>query len=172
VSNPEIHGAATPAAAFQRPANLYGVLSVYFLGFTRIFVLNKNLILSKARCILMYRVFFYRDKNGRTPVAEYIRELKSRKDRSSRIKADKIREYVKALKKMGKGAGAPYIKSLQGEIWELRPLKDRILFAALDGGNFILLHRFVKKTRRTPQNEIDRAERYLTDYRERTAQNG
>ncbi len=28
----------------------------------------------------------------------------------------------------GTAAGEPYVKHLDGEIWELRPLRDRILF--------------------------------------------
>jgi phage-related protein len=53
-------------------------------------------------------------------------------------------------------------------MWELRPLKDRILFAAWDGQSFILLHHFTKKTPKTPKQEIDQARRNLADYRERS----
>jgi len=34
------------------------------------------------------------------------------------------------LKNRGTMIGEPFIKHLEGEIWELRPLRDRILFAA------------------------------------------
>ena len=47
------------------------------------------------------------------------------------------------------------MKHLEGDIWELRPLRDRILFAAWVGDSFVLLHHFVKKTQKTPQREID-----------------
>ena len=46
-------------------------------------------------------------------------------------------------------AGQPYIKHLDAEIWELRPLRDRILFVAWLDGSFVLLHPFVKKTQKT-----------------------
>jgi len=36
------------------------------------------------------------------------------------------------------------------------------------GAFFILLHHFVKKTRKTPRQEIDKAKRYLADFIERT----
>ena len=45
--------------------------------------------------------------------------------------------------------GEPFIKHLEGDIWELRPLRDRILFAAWLDDGFILLHHFVKKTQKT-----------------------
>ncbi len=36
-------------------------------------------------------------------------------------------DYIKALKEYGLQLKEPYIKHLDGEIWELRPLRDRIL---------------------------------------------
>ena len=63
------------------------------------------------------------------------------------------------------------MKHLEGEIWELRPLRDRILFAAWDGCTFILLHLFMKDTQKTPRREIEQAKRNLADYRERSNSN-
>ena len=34
----------------------------------------------------MYKIYFYRDKDGHEPVAEYIAALSSKKDKDSRIK--------------------------------------------------------------------------------------
>lgn len=112
----------------------------------------------------MYEIFFYRDKHGREPVKEYITDLSTRKDKDSRIKLNKIMDYVKILSEYGIHAGEPYIKHVDGDIWELRPLRDRILFAAWDGNGFILLHVFMKQTQKTPQREIKRAKRNLSDY--------
>ena len=64
-------------------------------------------------------------------------------------------------------AGQPYIKHLDAEIWELRPLRDRILFVAWLDGSFVLLHHFVKKTQKTPRREIEKAKRELQDLKER-----
>lgn len=115
----------------------------------------------------MYKVYFYRDKSGKEPVKEYIAGLASKKDKDSRIKLNKIMEYVKALSEYGTRVGEPYIKHLDGDIWELRPLRDRILFAAWGGNGFVLLHVFMKQTQKTPQREIERAKRSLVDHRER-----
>jgi phage-related protein len=35
------------------------------------------------------------------------------------------------------------LKRLDGEIWELRPIRDRILFAAYMQDAFVLLHYFI-----------------------------
>ena len=59
------------------------------------------------------------------------------------------------------------MKHLRGEIWELRPLRNRILFAALVDNRFVLLHAFMRKTQKTPAVEIERAEKELKDFKER-----
>ena len=115
----------------------------------------------------MYEIVIYKDKNGNAPIAEYIGKLAHQTDKNSRIKLQKIRDYIKYLSVEGKNAGEPYIKHLDGEIWELRPIRDRVLFAAWDGNSFILLHHFIKETKKTPQREIYKARRNLLDYRER-----
>lgn len=71
------------------------------------------------------------------------------------------------LSEYGTRAGEPYIKHIDRDIWELRPLRDRILFAAWNGSSFILLHVFMKQTQKTPQREIERAKRNLIDYQGR-----
>jgi phage-related protein len=40
-----------------------------------------------------------------------------------------------------------------------------VLFAAWNGNGFVLLHHFLKDTRKTPQREIDKAKRELKDLR-------
>ena len=115
----------------------------------------------------MHQVFFYRDRNGREPVVEYMAELASKKDKYSRIKLDKINDYIEILSRYGTQAGEPYIKHLEGNIWELRPLRDRILFVGWINGNYVLLHHFMKKTQKTPTREIEKAKREFADLIER-----
>ena len=115
----------------------------------------------------MFGVFYYKDKNGKSLIEDYMRELSGKSDKDSRIKRQKIRDYVRYLREQGKQAKEPYAKHLDGEIWELRPIRDRILFAARDGQSFILLHYFMKKTQKAPPREIRKANQNLADYRER-----
>ena len=115
----------------------------------------------------MHEIHFYRDRNGKEPVLEYLRELSRKKDKDSRIKANKINDYIEVLSQYGTQAGEPYIKHLDGDIWELRPLRDRILFVVWVNGSFVLLHHFMKQTQKTPAREIDKAKRELADLIER-----
>ena len=115
----------------------------------------------------MHRIYFYRDKNGREPAAEYISELARKNDKDSRIKLNKIRDCLKILSAYGTQAGEPFVKHIDGEIWELRPLRDRIFFVGWANGSYVLLHQFMKKTRKTPEREIEKAKRELADLMER-----
>lgn len=115
----------------------------------------------------MHKIYFYKDENGREPVADYMKELASKKDKDSRIKLNKIGDYIEILSQYGTQAGEPYIKHLDGEIWELRPLRDRILFVGIVGGSYVLLHHFMKKTQKTPPREIEKAKRELNDIKNR-----
>lgn len=68
----------------------------------------------------------------------------------------------------GLALGIPYVKHLEGEIWELRPLRNRILFAYIKNDKFVLLNMFVKKMQKTPKKEIEKAKRLLKDYIDRS----
>ena len=115
----------------------------------------------------MYKIHFYKDRSGKEPVLDYLRDLSRKKDKDSRIKANKINDYIEILSQYGTQAGEPYIKHLDGEIWELRPLRDRILFVAWHNGSYVLLHQFMKKNQKTPAREIAQAKRELADLIER-----
>ncbi len=115
----------------------------------------------------MYRLIFYRDRKGHEPVAEYLADLGQRSDKDSRVKYNKIRDYIHALSSYGMTIGTPYVKHIDGDIWELRPLRDRIFFVVWLNGSFILLHHFMKKTQKTPAREIEKAKKELADIKER-----
>ena len=115
----------------------------------------------------MHKIIFYADRKGKSPLMEYINELEASKSKDSRIKLTKIREYVKALAANGTHLPNKYVKHLDGEIWELRPINDRILFTGWVNGAFVLLHSFVKKTQKTPKREVEQAKRELADFKER-----
>ena len=68
--------------------------------------------------------------------------------------------------------GQPYIEKLTGsDVWELRIRHGsnyyRILYFVSSGRRFVLLHAFLKKTAKTPKNEIEIAQNRMFDYRAR-----
>ena len=116
----------------------------------------------------MYNIEFYQDKDGKSEVYEYIKDLKKNNSKENKQKVKKIDLYIDLLSEYGFSLTEPYIKKLEGEIWELRPLRDRILFASWCNNKFVLLSVFMKQTQKTPQREIEKAKRLLEDYKKRS----
>ncbi len=112
----------------------------------------------------MYRIIIYKDRRGREPVADYIKEMYSNAGKDARINKDRINDHIEALSRFGTEMGMPFVKHVRGSLWELRPLKNRIFFFGVDGDTYVLLHAFYKKTRKTPIREIQKAEREMKDY--------
>ena len=119
----------------------------------------------------MYNIIFYQDAKGREPVRDYIVSLKQKGTKDSFVKLTKIQDYLKILKENGTRAGLPYVKHIDGDIWELRPLKDRILFFSYNGNDIILLSQFRKMTQKTPPREIKKANKLMKNYIERSKEN-
>lgn len=119
----------------------------------------------------MYSIRFYRDKSGKQPVKEYMRELVNTKGKDARIKLNKIGDYIQLLAENGATMGEPYMKHIEGDIWELRPLSERIFFVAWTGRSYVLLHAFHKKSQNTPEREKAQARRELKDLKERGLDN-
>lgn len=114
----------------------------------------------------MYEIEFYEDKNGKSEVADFIKELsrKSSAKKDSRINFNKIVAYLDLLEEFGTRVGESVTKHLEGEIWELRPLRNRFLYAYYKDNKFIILHHFIKKTQKTPKRELEQAKKNLADY--------
>jgi phage-related protein len=122
----------------------------------------------------VFDIVTYFDRRGRNEIEEYLDELSenAKKNKDARIKYAKVTEYIKTLKKYGTSIGYPEVRKIKGgkDLWELRPLKDRIFFAYWKDDTFVLLHHFVKKSGKTPPNEIVRAENELKDWLERNGE--
>ena len=118
----------------------------------------------------MFRIYFYKDGRGREPVKEYLQKLSAESSKDSRIKLNKINDYIEALAQFGTKLGEPYIKHLEDDLWELRPIRDRIFFVAWRDGAFVLLHVFMKSTQKTPRRELEKARKEIADLQKRGAE--
>jgi len=105
----------------------------------------------------------YIDPQGRSPVEEFFNQLLAG-DRA------RIDQTIGLLKEFGLQLGLPYVKHLEGKLWELRIRAGRrayrVIYFAFTGRRFILLHAFLKKTQKTPRQEIAVARRRLADFLE------
>ncbi len=110
---------------------------------------------------MSWTIEFYRKKNGKSPVEEFLINL----DKKSAVK---VYGTIKLLKKHGIYLREPYVKHVEGKIFELR-VKDsrgiyRILYFAASGKKFVLLHGLVKKKKKTPKEDISIAMQRLKEY--------
>ena len=98
-------------------------------------------------------VAFYRSRTGIEPVRDWLKELPAEDRRA-------IGRDLR-LVEIGWPIGMPLCKPLGDGIWEVRSDLDgnrtaRVLFCAVQG-KMVLLKSFIKKTRKTPQSELDLA---------------
>lgn len=106
--------------------------------------------------------------NGKIPVQDFLYSLEPK----LRAKAFKDMEL---LQKLGNDLREPYVKSVKGKenkgLYELRIKFSsdiaRIFYFTYYNNKCILLHGFIKKTMKTPKNEIERARKYMEDYKRR-----
>ena len=101
-------------------------------------------------------VVFYKTEAGNEPVREWLKSL-LREDRKTIGEDLKTAQY-------GWPLGMPLIRKIERGLWEVRSTIStgiaRVFFTVADG-MMILLHGFVKKSQKTPQNELEAARRRL-----------
>lgn len=117
----------------------------------------------------MYKIVFYEDVHGNCPVGDFIQELneKAETDKRARVLLEQIRYCLKRIEISGTRSGPRFTKRITGDIWELRPGNQRIFFFGWDGNHLVMLHNFEKKTQKTPQREIDKAQSKMADWIDR-----
>jgi len=101
-------------------------------------------------------VVFFRTEAGAEPVREWLREL-TVEDRKT------IGIDIKTVQ-YGWPLGMPLVRKMEPGLWEVRcNIADgiaRVLFTA-KAGQMVLLHGFVKKSQKTPDNELKTARNRL-----------
>ena len=109
----------------------------------------------------MYKIIFYKNEKEISELENYINELQRQsKNKNKRIKLNKIVAYIDQLSENGLKLGEPYIKYLESDIWELRPLRDRIFFSCINKDTFILLNYFMKQTQKTHRGKLKKQRDY------------
>lgn len=114
----------------------------------------------------MYEIIFYKDKNGKSEIIDLLDELqeKAETNKNARINREKILSYISALAEYGTRIGMPIVRNIDGNLWELRPLKNRIFFFYWKDNKFVLVHHYMKKSQKTPPKEIEKARKNIKDY--------
>ncbi len=116
-----------------------------------------------------WKVILYRSPSGDHPVQQFLDGLE--------IKAQlKVKDTIRLLQEFDIRLGLPHVKKLIGtDLWELRIVGSdsvRVLYVAVTGKTFVLLHGFKKKKDKTPPKEIKIAEYRFAEYRSRITKLG
>ena len=107
-----------------------------------------------------YSVKFFEDKKGKMPVREFLEGL-SLKEHA------KVVKYIEFLRVHQGVLDEPYARHIRGKIRELRidfgRQRHRVLYFLLVGKKIVLLHAFTKRTAKTPESEIKKAEERMQE---------
>jgi len=111
----------------------------------------------------MFTIHLYRTGTGRSPVHEFILAQEPKAQ-------DKVYEVLDYLKTYGFHLSTKYLRRLSGSgrLWEIRAKSHskqyRLLLSRLETNVIVILHAFVKKTAKTPRQDIETAEERLRLY--------
>lgn len=103
-------------------------------------------------------VVFYRTRAGNEPAREWLKGL-SLSDKKA------VGEDIKAVE-LSWPVGLPLVRKLDPDLWEVRTqLSDRIarVFFTVWKNYMVLLHGIIKKTQKTPPDELELAKKRRND---------
>lgn len=109
----------------------------------------------------LHEIEFYEKENGKAPIEKFMNGL----DEKMRTKA--LRELI-LLKEHGRDLREPHVKYMGEGIHELRIQTgsniSRIFYFFYSDNGIILTNGFIKKTKKTPPNELKKAIKYKKDH--------
>ena len=110
-----------------------------------------------------FEVIFYEKENGDCPIEEFMNSL----DIKMRAKMIGLLEL---LEEKGTQLREPYSKIIEDGIFEIRCKVgnniSRVLYFFYFEGKIVLTNGFIKKTQKTPIEEIKLAKKYRADFKE------
>ena len=113
-----------------------------------------------------WRVVFYRDESGDSPVLHFLHGLDQEAQAS-------IGWAVEQLRIRNVAAKEPLVRHLEGKLWELRRESRtniyRLIYFFFRNRRIVIVHGFQKKTQKTPRQELGTA---LTRYETYIAREG
>jgi phage-related protein len=105
------------------------------------------------------KVVFYKTDSGEEPVRKWLQDLE-REDKKA------VGEEIKTVQ-FGWPIGMPVVRKLEKDLWEVRVTLAcriaRILFT-INEDTMVLLHGFIKKSKKTPANDLKLAKQRLKSF--------
>ncbi len=112
-----------------------------------------------------YEALFYDLPDGSEPALEFLKSL------DVKMRA-KLERSIFMLQQAGPALRLPYSEHLDDGIFEVRAKQGsnitRILYFFFVGKKIILTNGFIKKTQKTPKNQLELSKKYRKEYLSRT----
>jgi phage-related protein len=106
------------------------------------------------------QVVFFKSRSGNEPVQEWLKALPLEDKKT-------IGEDIKTVQ-FGWPLGMPFVRKLEAGLWEVRvTLRGRIarILFTVEGRYMVLLHGFIKKSQKTPLEDLNLAKERLARLR-------
>ena len=106
-----------------------------------------------------YEIEIYEDKKGQSQIMDWIKELDRNPTKENKSTLKKLYYQIERLEYDGTFVGEPLVKQIEGKLWELRPIPNRVFFATLEDNQLILLHQFRKFSKRISEENTKNAQK-------------
>ena len=106
-------------------------------------------------------VVLYEGASGRRPVADFL-------DRLTNRQRAKVLDVLTMLEEAGQRLGPPWLKKIDGDLWEVRVQADKVQVRILlcqAGRELVLLHGLKKKADKLPARDVETARRRCVEHR-------
>jgi phage-related protein len=124
-----------------------------------------------------YNYIFYEDANGYSNTFAFLEQLQNKAlngDKTSKVLINSIYRKFRQLRYNGTRDGMPDFEFFAGRkysLWQIRIKHTtgyyRFFICLWKKDTYVILNYFTKKQNKTPETEIERAERLMTDFIER-----
>ena len=108
-----------------------------------------------------WNITYYKTNSGKVPVIDYIVNQKP-------VRIKKIKNALRLLREFGIEESQLDARKLKGKkykgLHELKIDSSRIIYFLFTGRKFVLVHGFIKKSKKTPIRELEVARKRMKDY--------
>lgn len=116
---------------------------------------------------MKYQIEMYESVNGRIPIRDFLKDLQKR---NPKLTAH-ILQDIELLADFGYALREPHVKYMQDGLFELRSRFGsdiaRTFYFFFSQNRIVLTNVFIKKTQKTPLEELQKALKYKKDYEQR-----
>ena len=102
------------------------------------------------------RIRFYQTQSGSRPVEKYLSDLGIHE-------RAKVAAAIENISKFGLDDSGVMCRHIEGKLWEIKVLAQRVFYVVISGPEIVLLHLYKKQGQKAPKKEIETAQNRMKD---------